>query len=519
MTITDGPRAVVGITPAAQLGDRARLFAALEQALPVRFEGLASGDVDGLDAVVVLGADAPEADGDGAGPQSLPRFIAAGEERTVATGPATVALALGLGLDRRLHGARLTEGVGDGVVAPPSGATVLASTPAGPAWVRAGADVVAACAPAELGDEEALRDRLVPGRSLALLALVHFLREVTAPYGWTAPPLQAAFIVDDPNLHWPRYGHLDYRALVAHSAAHRHHLSVAMVPLDGWLVHPTAASLFREHPGALSILVHGNDHVGGELARPRTPEEGRVLGASALRRIASFERRSRVDVCRVMAPPHERVSEGAARGLLQAGYEAACMSRPYPWLAQPDKSFLIRPEGADVLTGWRPADVTSGGLPVILRNAFTHPREDLVLRAFLGQPLVLYGHHGDFADMDLLAEAASQINALGDVTWRRLSAISQSLADTRREGEVLRVRPWTRHVRVEVPAGVSTVVVEERDGTARELPVGGPGPLSIRAESGIQMTGSTGASLKAWPVARRLAGEGRDRLTAALERR
>lgn len=507
-------RTLVGVAPGRELDARRRLLDALEAALPVRFVAR----LDGVDAVVAFAGH-----GAGGAPVGARRLLAQGEERTAAGPARSVTLTDDPRLDRRLRGARLTERWAAAPIAVPEHGHVLALGPDGARWALAGRDVLAP-APAELAPDEALRDRLVPGRSLALLALVHFLREVAAGCAYAPPPLQAALIVDDPNLHWPRYGHLDYRALVAHAAEHRYHLSVAMVPLDGWLVHGGTARLFRQHPEALSIAVHGNDHLGHELARPASAGEGRALGLAALHRIEAFERRAAVPVGRVMVPPHERLGEPAACGLLQAGFEAICMSRPYPWLATPERSFLVRPPHAGPLVGWRPADTVAGGLPVLLRNAFSHPREDLVLRAFLDQPLLIYGHHGDLAGLDALAEVAAQVNRLGAVAWRSLTAIARAAADTRREGATLHVRPWTRRVEVRPPPGVRRLVVEPPPGLrARGAPATfevavderEPGPLLVTLPAPA-LPAPGPAPRRAWPVARRLAGEGRDRLAPVL---
>ena len=60
----------------------------------------------------------------------------------------------------------------------------------------------AAALPDELAAEEVLRDRLRAGRFIALLGLALLLRRVTDAHTWAHAPLRAAFILDDPNLHW-----------------------------------------------------------------------------------------------------------------------------------------------------------------------------------------------------------------------------------------------------------------------------------------------------------------------------
>ena len=122
----------------------------------------------------------------------------------------------------------------------------------------------------------------------------------------------------------------------------------------------------------------------------------------------------------------------------KAMVEAVTMSRPYPWVTG---TWLAAPGDAGPLAGWEMADQIAGGLPVLLRNGFKHPREDLALRAFLGQPLILYGHQHDLADgLDGLRAAAAQINALGPVRWDSLTGIARAGFQTRRDGERLHVR-------------------------------------------------------------------------------
>ena len=97
--------------------------------------------------------------------------------------------------------------------------------------------------------------------------------------------------------------------------------------------------------------------------------------------------------------------------MLQLGFEALAIDRANPW--------RFRPEQEKPVAGWELAELVSGGLPVIRRESLSVSREDLILRAFLGQPLVLYGHHDDLSEgPDLLREiVAEEIDRLGDVRW------------------------------------------------------------------------------------------------------
>ena len=179
-------------------------------------------------------------------------------------------------LDRRLRARALPDAHLAGVapIAAPGG-EVLATRDGAALWARAGLLDLAAAAPLELAEHESLRDRLQKGRSAALLALVHLLRELTADRRWQPPAARAALLFDDPNLHWPSYGFLHLPELVRDAEEHGYHLSLATIPLDWWFAHPRALSLLREHPAALSLVFHGNNHTGRELGQPGERGGGR----------------------------------------------------------------------------------------------------------------------------------------------------------------------------------------------------------------------------------------------------
>jgi len=244
-TATDAPVLRIGVHPARERAARKRLLGALEQVHQVRFEARDAGDWADLDGVLCFGGEPLEL------PLGLPALRAISEERRLGSGGA-LALQRREELERPLRGAALTDSwsaalAGDAVR---TDDLVLATSDGQPAWIAsAGTTVrtVVSTAPAELAAGEALRERLAPGRCLALLSLVHFLRSL-APQARRPPPmLRAAFVIDDPNLHWPSYGHIRYEALQQHAHLHGYHVSIAMVPLDGWLAHPRVVRLFQRH--------------------------------------------------------------------------------------------------------------------------------------------------------------------------------------------------------------------------------------------------------------------------------
>jgi hypothetical protein len=367
---------------------------------------------------------------------------------------------------------------------------------------------------------------------MPLLPLVELMRSVGA---LPAVSPRAAFMLDDPNLHAMRYGYASYPALAAHAQQHRYHIAMAMIPLDGWLARGRAVRLFNTHPRWLSLLMHGNNHVHRELAQPRSDEASTALLAQAVSRIAAFERRSGARVDRVMAPPHGAYSLASAQAMLKVGLDALCANQS-PIDANGDGRIALR--------GFRRSDFIGGGLPVLPRYHLADPRADVVFRALLGQPIILYGHHQDLAGgLDVLAEAAAAVNALGDVRWSSLGELAEANYDTRRVDGELHVRMFSRRVRVPVPPGVDRIVLDlpGHEAPERELVRCGlrNGPheacadtgsvsFPVRNETMVTLTLSHRDSVdpasvrapkrRAWPLVRRLLTESRDRLTPVLSR-
>ncbi len=423
-----------------------------------------------------------------------------------------------------------------GALKPAPADSVLATIQDRPVWIAdehkgTRRDIVASPLP-ELGPTDHLRDLFRNGRFLRLFPLLHFIARLCRAHGWSPPPIRATFLIDDPNLHAVRYGHLNLREIAKQSAVHRYSLAVATVPLDCWYFSTQAARLFRENHDRLSLLIHGNDHLREELARPMSFDDRLRQLAQARRRIADFERRAAVEVSPVMAPPHGSCSEDAARAMLLTGYSAACISRPYPWLASPP---LDRP-----LAGWLPAELVAGGLPVIPRYSINKDRSELLFRAWLGQPLVVYGHHGDLAHgLDRLSELADLINGFGEVRWCSLAAISRTNGSRQLANGTLRIGLFSRefdglqpeestHLAVSLPTphayrgslqirindAVHDLVRSDVELTTSRVPMAGGQHFSIRLlhTEEVDFTALPSPRPRLWPIVRRFLTEGRDRL-------
>jgi hypothetical protein len=535
---------LIAVTPPAEAVARSHLLGVLEEALPVRFEPReASSIAIGADAILAFG----EFD-DTALSQPTPTMIIAGVPLTGA--PASVTFTASAQVDRRLRGRTLAEQTHQPRQLPPGFGEVLATRGSAPVWATrldAGehATYLAACAPDELAADEPLMDRLRPRNFEALVPLVHFLRIVTAGRAWEPPPLRAIVHFDDPNLRWPSYGHLDYRKLLEHAERHDYHAAMAMIPLDARPVHPAAARLFREHRDRLSLLIHGLKHTHLELNQPvPAPARERAV-AQALRSIEAFERRSGVGVSRIMCPPHGKASEQYLTTLMEFGVEALFANVPFPWLLGEEprgtapSDWHPRPPA---LASWHPVNFVAGGMPVMPRRLFAGDPDEIVLRAFLDHPLILYGHHEDAADaLQTLDRAAQLVNSLGPVQWGSAAAIARKNVATRREGDTLAVRMLARRVDVTVSDQVTTlqielslvdgeldrreIVVTRADGRSTTLAAAptiaieasaGEVSIELRPRRRLNHRAVVAERPAPWPVLRRALTEGRDRLRPIL---
>jgi len=172
--------------------------------------------------------------------------------------------------------------------------TVLASCATGPIWTHRfnGNESIFRCClalPAASG-ESGFADVFSGDQFLSLLPLISFLRETRGDAAYRHPAPRASFIIDDPNLHWPTYGFVNYRELARQAEKENYHLAFATIPLDAWFTHRATADLFRSHPARLSLLVHGNNHSKAELARTYSPSARRALLGQALKRVERLER-------------------------------------------------------------------------------------------------------------------------------------------------------------------------------------------------------------------------------------
>jgi hypothetical protein len=335
---------------------------------------------------------------------------------------------------------------------------VLAAIRQGPIWamsVNGAAKHFRSALPLpEIGPDQNFSDVFNGQRFLEMLPLMHFFREIGA-ISYQPPPLRAGFIIDDPNLHWTRYGYIDFRAVVSHAKVWNYHMSFATIPLDTWYTNSKAAELFRHNSRWLSLLIHGNNHGKNELAINHADPVRTALLQQAIRRIDRLERRGKQHVSRVMVPPHGACSSEMLAALPRCGFESACISsgslrahnRNHPWTKTLGYFPSENIEGCPVLPRW--------GLTGNVKNA-------LLIAAYLGQPMILRGHHQDFRDgIEIFDEFATFINGLGDVFWSNMTDLSRLNYLWRMEGTTCHLKPLGVIIAFQPPSEAGEIVIDK----------------------------------------------------------
>jgi len=426
----------------------------------------------------------------------------------------------------------------------PYNSTTLACKADSPIWVVQGDTdcphhFVALTIP-ELNKDEPIFNHFHGDQFLALLPLLSFLRELTEDKHWVPPPLQACFMFDDPNLHWPTYGFINYFEMAIHADLHNYHASFATIPLDSWFVLKSTADMFRMHQNRISLLMHGNDHIAEELGRNMSNKECARMLKQALYRIEKLEKKAQISVARVMAPPHGACSEETLKQMASLGYEAACISRGSLAYHNKQASWIRT-------VGMRPCD-NIHGLPVFPRFRISKDcQNEILVAALLRQPIIPVGHHQDVAEnMDLLAQLSAFINSLGEVRWTDMASISRSHYSKLTDEDILYLNMHSKIADVLIPEEVNHIVIgrpwfQEKD---REpflirndlnysktlIPIKFNEPVAVHPGQQIQIVLSQCLQFqdnfdslykfkyKPWPYVRRLITEARDRLSPKLRR-
>lgn len=395
---------------------------------------------------------------------------ATGEWLRAATEGAVAGVATGTGGDRmyfhdlpagaggELSGASLPRDRGSAcALTPGATATSLLSSAGLTLWLRVDAGPAAGAhvwsCPGALAPEQLItEEKEIEGRLDAVLPLLAFLRGVHGAACWHNPHHHLGLIIDDPLVE-PRYGCLDFPALLTVSRQIGLHVTLAFIPWNANRTTDAAAAPFRAQPDVFSLCLHGCDHTAGEYTAT-DPKVLRTLTAEALRRMATHTEQTSIPTQPLMVCPQERFS-GAALGVLavEPAIEAVVNSRFLPRDHQAGKVTV-----ADLL---RPALADHRGCTLIKRF-YPHDAWKLALARFLGQPALLVEHHDYFRYGTGLLEQEIRRLRTADPTLTSPPLI-----------QVVRQTHWRR---VSGPRQLEFLVLTRR----LDFSVTGPGPTQVR---------------------------------------
>lgn len=282
-------------------------------------------------------------------------------------------------------------------------------------------------------------------RFFRAVPFIDWLRSVAQWDEWVKPPPMASIMFDDPNLHSTTYGFLDFRALAREAEGGNFHVSFATVPIDAWYTSSKAARIVKDHQKRMGLLYHGFFHTFRELAF-LSPSTLRSRAIQCLHKVQRLEAKTDLKVSPVMAPPHGGVSLETMQELSLLGFEAMCVTWGSIWSSNRDKKWTR-------LLGSAPGALIRG-LGVIPRFRLAQGLENqILLSAYLNQPIIPVGHHWDVREgLDLLREVAGLINGIGEVKWADVGKMARMNYMARRSSGSITIRPLSRVVEVELGA-------------------------------------------------------------------
>ena len=226
----------------------------------------------------------------------------------------------------------------------------------------------------------------------------------------------ATLVVDDPLLR-PRYGFLDFDDALAAMRRENFSTTIAFIPWNWWRSKKGAVDLFARNPGHLSLVVHGNDHTGGEFGI-HAGESLNGMVAAATSRMEKMHQRTGIAWSKVMVFPQGVFSIASLRALKCNNFIAAANTE-------------VRPTDRDaqriaISELWNMAIMRYASFAVYTRRYMHHGIENIAFDLALGKPCVLVAHHDAFRNSaHELIEFVRKINALDcDVVWTSLHDVA-----------------------------------------------------------------------------------------------
>jgi hypothetical protein len=269
------------------------------------------------------------------------------------------------------------------------------------------------------------RPSIDEGRILEAIPILMFLRYACRERCWQSPGHFANLTIDDPWLREP-YGDLHFTSLLAEMEKANFHTTLAFIPWNYDRSQPAVISIFREHPERFSICIHGNDHDRSEFVDPNSSRHREDDIVQALARMEAFTRLTGISYDPVMVFPHTIANDAETLALLKKHNFLATVNQ--------DNIPLSLPRPRDLIYYLRNVTLDYANFPSVSRAGVNNQSEsDIALELFLGNPILLYDHHGLFRKgVDQFSRLAEEINKLEpSIRWTTLGSISRHLYLTR----------------------------------------------------------------------------------------
>jgi hypothetical protein len=255
-----------------------------------------------------------------------------------------------------------------------------------------------------------------------------FLRHAAGDYAWHPPEYLANFTIDDPWLREP-YGALSYRQLLEEMEKHNFHTTIAFIPWNFDRSQQEVVALMRDNPKRYSIAMHGNnhDHI---FERTAATDKQESDIRQAIARMERFHSLTGLPYDRVMVFPRKIAPSATLALLKQHNFLATVNARHVPLdEAMPkEPSFFLSA-----------ATIRYQNFPSLRRYSVEGEmsRESLAVEAFLGNPLVFYGHHqlfqGGIGNFNRIANMVAKIQPA--TNWVSLGEIARHLYKLRQRSD------------------------------------------------------------------------------------
>jgi hypothetical protein len=299
---------------------------------------------------------------------------------------------------------------------------------------------------------------------------------------WQSPGYFANLTIDDPWLREP-YGYLHFASLLREMERVNFHTTLAFIPWNYDRSQPGVIPLFREHPDRFSNSIHGTNHDPSEVGDPGSALHREADIVQGLARMEAFTRLTGIRYDPVMVFPHAIASDAETLAILKKHNFLSTINQtniPLSMSFPQNLLFFLHSVTLDY-----------ANFPSVNRAAaYVQTESDFAMEMFLGNPILLYGHHDLFQKgVDSFNRLAETINTLEpSVRWTTLGDVSRHLYLTRaREDGDLDVLALCRSIELKNPrARTETFHVHKPESFSfpiRRLTVdGAPFPFNKTAE-------------------------------------